>query len=329
MSPAQFTQGIKDSASGSIISLPGKGGTFALTSDIPVANSGTGTTALTSLKIGDTIYSIPKGDVTAAGKNTFTGSNWFTGMGSVLTTQHGIRIGFSNGLSPDAGSSIYSIDKYGFYGLGENGSTQTIKFPDLSTFSTATHTIPLNDTDNTFTGTNIFTKDFSVYDEVSGYRSTLGYSALTLEDPVAHNTCILSPAGLVHKQMSSDGAITLHNTTLAFENAGLTATITVPNKPGTLALTSDIPSTSNFVTLSGAQTISGHKTFNNHISLHNGPDGYIELGGNWKFFGYSLNNGTGTSLSFPSGKNGTIALTSDIPIKTATLSGTTLSITLS
>ena len=43
---------------------------------------------------------------------------------------------------------------------------------------------------------------------------------------------------------------------------------------------SDISDTSNFVTLSGAQTISGHKTFNNHISLHNGPDGYIELGGN-------------------------------------------------
>ena len=77
------------------------------------------------------------------------------------------------------------------------------------------------------------------------------------------------------------------------------------------------------------QTISGNKTFNNHISLHQGPDGYIEFG-NWKFFGYSLsNNAISTSLSFPSGKNGTIALTSDIPIKTATLSGTTLSITLS
>lgn len=91
---------------------------------------------------------------------------------------------------------------------------------------------------------------------------------------------------------------------------------------------SDIPSTSNFVTLSGAQTISGNKTFNNHISVHNGPDGYIEVG-NWKFFGYSLsNNGTGTSLSFPSGKNGTIAITDDIPIKTATLSDNDTTLTL-
>lgn len=41
--------------------LPTKSGTIALTNDIPVANSGTGTTDLTSLKIGNTIYSIPKG----------------------------------------------------------------------------------------------------------------------------------------------------------------------------------------------------------------------------------------------------------------------------
>lgn len=466
MNPVQFTQGIKDSASGSIISLPGKGGTFALTSDLPVANSGPSTTTLASLKIGDTIYSIPKGDVTAAGSNIFTGgTNKFT---QKPTFSSGFYLGLTAG-SPEV-NDLWGIEKDGFKAAGSSLGTQTIKFPDLSTFSVATHTIPLNDTDNTFTGTNTFetefqsslyrtiidkngvsvgsgpssgilvstaydynrikytnsgttymyyfplangtialsedvfklngentssaintysgaayfnantyftktpdfqsgkiqngaviltfpqksgtialtsdinvilagnntftgtntfTKDFSVYDEVSGYRSTLGYSALTLEDPVAHNTCILSPAGLVHKQMSSDGAITLHNTTLAFGNNGSTTTITVPNKTGTLALTSDIPDTSNFVTLSGAQTISGNKTFNNHIILPNGPDGYIEFG-NWRFFGYLLsNNVTSTSLSFPSGKNGTIATTSDIPIKTATLSGTTLSITLS
>ena len=97
------------------------------------------------------------GDVTAAGDNTFTGDNRFMGSGS-LTTKNGIRIGFSNGASPDNDSSIYSIDKYGFYGLGGNYSVQTIKFPELSTFSTATHTIPLSDTNNTFTGVNNFTK---------------------------------------------------------------------------------------------------------------------------------------------------------------------------
>ena len=117
------------------------------------------------------------------------------------------------------------------------------------------------------------------------------------------------------------------NAVTAASISGDTLTLT---KGSTFALITDIPDTSSFVTLSGAQTISGNKTFNNHISLHYGPDGYIDFGSNWKFFGYSLNNGTGTSLSFPSGKNGTIALTSDIPIKTATLSdnGTTLTLIL-
>lgn len=97
-------------------------------------------------------------------------------------------------------------------------------------------------TDNTFTGTNTFTKYFSVYDEVSGNRSTLDYSALTLEGPIINETCMLNPAGLEHRQMDGDGATILHKTTLAFEKeeGSTTATITVPNKTGTLALTSDV-----------------------------------------------------------------------------------------
>ena len=181
---------------------------------------------------------------------------------------------------------------------------------------------------NTFTGSNTFTKHFSVYDEVSGYRSTLGYSALTLEDPVDHNTCMLSPAGLVHKQMSSDGAITLHNTTLVFGNNGLTATITVPNEPGTLALTSDIPDTSNFVTLSGAQEISGNKTFTG-INRFTGTNTFTTiLSCANGIVSPTIYPGSGYTLTVPK-KDGTLATTSDIPIKTATLSGTTLSITLS
>lgn len=249
------------------------------------------------------------GDVTAAGNNTFTGSNWFKGNGAIITTQNGIRIGFSNGLSPDTDSSIYSIDKYGFYGLGKNGGLQTIKFPDLSTFSTATHTIPLSDTNNTFTGTNLF----------KGGTTQFLTSSAGLNDPKTDIGAygILCQTGGNVGTYYKDGKIT-----------NGTNTLTLPSKTGTVALTSDIPSTSNFVTLSGAQTISGNKTFNNHIILPNGPDGYIEFG-NWRFFGYSLsNNVTSTSLSFPSGKNGTIALTGDIPIKSATLSDNDTTLTL-
>ena len=54
---------------------------------------------------------------------------------------------------------------------------------------------------------------------------------------------MLSPAGLEHRQMDADGATILHKTTLAFEKeegSTTTTTITVPNKTGTLALTSDV-----------------------------------------------------------------------------------------
>ena len=85
---------------------------------------------------------------------------------------------------------------------------------------------------------------------------------------------------------------------------------------------SDLPDTSNFVTLSGAQTISGNKTFtgiNTFNSTLTCPSGIMSP---------TIYPGGGNSLTVPK-KNGTIATTSDIPIKTATLSGTTLSITLS
>lgn len=108
------------------------------------------------------------------------------------------------------------------------------------TLPTKTSTLATTDDISSFVKNNAST-NFSVYDEVSGNKSTLGYSGLTLEDPVAHNTCMLSPAGLVHKQMSNDETITLHNTTLAFGNNGLTTTLTVPNKTGTLAIMEDIP----------------------------------------------------------------------------------------
>ena len=62
-----------------------------------VANNGTGTTDLTSLTIGDTIYSVPNGDVTAAGNNTFTGiNNIFTNQ---VDLQGLVRIGKENSIT--------------------------------------------------------------------------------------------------------------------------------------------------------------------------------------------------------------------------------------
>lgn len=60
---------------------------------------------------------------------------------------------------------------------------------------------------------------------------------------------------------------------LVFNNS--TQTYTFPNASGTIALTSDIPSSSTFVTLAGAQTITGFKTIANGLSIN----GQLSLGG--------------------------------------------------
>lgn len=84
--------------------------TLALVSDLPVANpSDAGTTTLTKLKIGDVIYTIPSGggsgDVTAAGDNTFTGTNKFNQKlqvsnltGNIGSKDYGIFISAMDGI---------------------------------------------------------------------------------------------------------------------------------------------------------------------------------------------------------------------------------------
>lgn len=131
---------------------------------------------------------------------------------------------------------------------------------------------------------------------------------------------------------------------LYFQNTG-SYQYTFPNASGTIALTSDIPSLANYVTLTGAQTISGNKTFSgtslftgsatfssavqastgilfpNNGVVSNGA-GVIGLGGVTSGLRVMV-NGTGftSDLVFNSGANytytypsasGTIALTSDL-----------------
>lgn len=79
-----------------------------------------------------------------------------------------------------------------------------------------------------------------------------------------------------------------------------------PNKSGTLALTSDIPDTSSFVTLAGDNTFGGTNTFNNSIYAKNG----VVAGDTTNYGANSVTNGSNT-YSFPN-KSGTFAMTTDI-----------------
>jgi len=126
-------------------------------------------------------------------------------------------------------------------------------------------------------------------------------------------------------------------------------TYTFPANTGTIALTSDIPSVTNFVTLNTLQTIIGTKIYtslqyyDNGVYLKEGTSGsstgYTTLGANTN--GIKINLSTGTSnnsLNFAStsasntytfpNATGTIALTSDLSSyvptsRTLTINGTT------
>lgn len=110
--------------------------------------------------------------------------------------------------------------------------------------------------------------------------------------------------------------------------AGLTTnvwrTYTMPNASGTLALTSDIPSLANYVTLTGTQTITGVKTFTNEQLFGNGmtlTGGYITYTSG--SFNLTLNTNllTANRNVFLQDKAGTIALTSDLTGGTVTSVG--------
>lgn len=96
-----------------------------------------------------------------------------------------------------------------------------------------------------------------------------------------------------------------------------------PNKTGTIALTSDIPSTDNFVTLAGDQTISGAKTFNETTDFGNGVSVGITDSTDRINIGVDSENHAGIiefaseavvgcTLTLPD-RSGTIAILDDIP----------------
>ena len=337
------------------------------------------------------------GDVTAAGNNTFTGSNTFNK--EVVVNNANLKVADTNGYAhftphfiahTPGGTTSYLLkypSKEGTIALlnditnieanpTDSGATTLTKLKIGATVYNLPSGGGSGDVtaagNNVFTGTNIFNKevvinyaDFKVVDEVSGNKSTLGYNTLTLEDPVVHNTCKLNTIGLVHKQMSDDGA-TLHNTTLAFENAGSTTTITVPNKTGTIALTSELL---NCAMLSGTNNFTGANIFSEKLQVSD-LTGYIgsydygifisategikcvapasdsdtaykqfTLNSEYIEFhagdvGYTQRLKTtvplyqNSVLTLPNKASGILATIEDIPIKAATLNGTILTLTI-
>ncbi len=89
--------------------------------------------------------------------------------------------------------------------------------------------------------------------------------------------------------------------------------ITVPDKSGTFALTSDLD---DYVTKETEQTVSGKKTFSNTVLLGDQTDG-IQFNGQGSFI-TKYNGNSSYTITIPN-KSGTIAFTSDIPSTTTSV----------
>lgn len=192
---------------------------------------------------------------------------------------------------------------------------------------------------NTFTGTNTF----QIEDENGSlYRTLINKDGVSVGGgPAASGILIDVTYGL-------DNIKRLYG--------GTTYTYTFPNKSSMLATMDDIPIAASLAKVSQDNTFTGknlintdpvtlgglnrYKTidFSNYDSIKVGWKQSNTLDSNWYNYtryadGVIYRSATGTGevpLTLPvTAAGGTLALTSDIPIKSASLDGTTLSITLS
>jgi hypothetical protein len=171
----------------------------------------------------------------------------------------------------------------------------------------------------------------------SAFAGVVGYSSIAADE--------------YNKFLFFTGGTTAGNAFFNFNSisVGADRNYTFPNADGTIALTSDIPSVTNFVTLNTLQTIIGTKIysslqyFDNNVyikhSISGSSSGYTTLGASASGLNINLASGTSNnSLNFAStsasntytfpNATGTVALTTDLSSyvptsRTLTINGTT------
>lgn len=170
----------------------------------------------------------------------------------------------------------------------------------------------------------------------------LGSTMQELIDAVNDASAAPSNMMTTDSAQTISGAKTFTKTTI-FQNdikanasAGTLGQVLMSQGSGNSPKWGDVPAPSNMVTLDTEQTISGVKKFKTDSSPYlqtviNGGGMGIQSSP-YDFIIYStsimkISSSDSITINLPSSA-GTLALTSQIPIKTATLSGTTLSITL-
>jgi hypothetical protein len=270
---------------------------------------------------------ITTGTQTIAGAKTFSGGVTFT---SSLTTTGNVTFsnsGFTLVLQPPTLSVNRTVTLPN--GTGTLALTSDIpSITGLVPYTGATGTLNMGSNDIKSAGLQL--KDGTSFTPTTGYTtlssnaSVSGILALTFDNSV--------------------GGASLQFTRNVFN------TYNFPNASGTIALTSNIPSLANYVTLDGIQTITGGKTFTSDLSVAKiaiansntlyTTTGYTTLSasnvGSTSWIAYvwgnvgggaavlAFNNAAQYTYTFPAA-NGTLALTSSLsgylPLTGGTLTG--------
>jgi hypothetical protein len=231
------------------------GGTAVLTAGagtaftLPATN---GTLALTT--------GIPAGVPTLSGNNTFTGTNAFGAvtsssivnsgtMSSGATTLSGALTSGTNSITGGAisGSTVSSSGTVTVGGTAvlTAGAGTAFTLPATSGTLALTTNIPAGvptlSGNNTFTGTNAFGAVTSSSIVNSG---TMSSGATTLSGALTSGTNSITGGAISGSTVSSSGTVTVGGTAVLTAGAG--TAIQLPAISGTLALTSQLPSASNF-----------------------------------------------------------------------------------
>jgi hypothetical protein len=233
--------------------FPNANGTIALTSDIPsLAGYVTLTTAQTisGIKTFSTYQLLDAGILIKHATN-ITASG-YTGIGATTT---GLILGLAGGGS---GSLIFNTTSNNSYTFPNTSGTIALT-SDLTPYALNSEVVKLTGT-QTIAGL----KTFSVY--TTHEQGALIKHGINLFQ-AGYTGIGASSLGLVIGIAGGGLASLNFNNTTSY-------TYTFPNATGTIALTSDIPSLTGYVTLATTQTISGAKTFTSTITATQ-----INLGG--------------------------------------------------
>ena len=295
------------------------------------------------------------------GSNTFTGYNTFKSPVYIQSTLEATSVEALKYISNSGSSEALYLPKNttGTLALTKDIPTieanptasGTITLTKLKVGST-TYNIPSSGSgdvtaagNNTFTGNNTFegtvkvlgnnlyAKTLRVYweNEAQTKRNTLQlvprnedngteYSQFAIEDVdiTAGTKKVLAINHGMIKQLNFTGVTTTSNGTLASSY-----NLTLPQKAGTLALTSDLDALPK---LNSQNNFTGLNRFTNQIVFESA---LTSTNTSYYTNGISIQKQGASSytLTYPS-KGGTLALTEDIPIKAATLNGTILTLTI-